>query len=124
MSIGRIAAYVASIVLGLLGLLFFLATASDQNTNPITDGIVGLVLLVIAVAVFWVTMKKEPDTVQKIEITQKIDLAGDTELERLTCKSCGGELDSKAVRVADDGSVMVNCPYCGSAYQITEKPKW
>ncbi len=110
--------------IGLLGLIFVISTASDKNTNPVADGIVGAVLLLIAGGLLYLGFRKSPDKVKRIEITQKVDFSGDTELERLTCNSCGGVLESTNVHVAKDGSVMVNCPYCNSAYQITEKPTW
>ena len=124
MSVGRLAAYTISSILGLLGLLYLLSLGSQDNTNPAGKALVGVVLLAIAVVLFWITLKKAPDKIKQVRITQQVDLSADTELERLTCKSCGGALDSDSVTVADDGSVLVSCPYCSSAYQITEKPQW
>jgi hypothetical protein len=62
---------------------------------------------------------------QKTEIVQelKIDLPGDTQLEEMKCRSCGGTLSSDNIKLVD-GAPMVNCPYCGTAYQLTEDPKW
>lgn len=124
MGFGRIAALGASIALGLLGLLYLLSLGSAQNTNPVGKGIVGLVLIALAVTIFWITLKKAPDKVQRLEIKQQVDLSGDTELERLTCTGCGAVVESDAIRMADDGSVLVHCPFCNSVYQITEKPTW
>ena len=62
---------------------------------------------------------------QKTEIVQelKIDLPGDTQLEEMKCRSCGGTLSSDNIKLVD-GAPMVNCPYCGTTYQLTEDPKW
>ena len=62
---------------------------------------------------------------QKTEVIQKveIDLPGDTQLEEMKCRSCGGTLTSDNIKLVN-GAPMVNCPYCDSAYQLTEEPKW
>jgi uncharacterized protein with PIN domain len=62
-------------------------------------------------------------TEQPQEIVQKIDLSGDIELETLKCQKCGGELQKDSVSVRE-GAVFIDCPYCGSAYQMVEEPKW
>ena len=120
----RVIAYAVSAILGGLGLLYLLASASTQNESPGRSAAIGLVLLVIGIGIFWFTLKKAPDKIKRVEVTQKVDLAGDTEMERLKCKSCGGAIQKKDIEVAQDGSVTVNCPYCDTVYQITEKPKW
>jgi hypothetical protein len=62
---------------------------------------------------------------QKTEVIQKveIDLPGDTQLEEMKCRSCGGTLTSDNIKLVN-GAPMVNCPYCDTAYQLTEEPKW
>lgn len=62
---------------------------------------------------------------QKTEIVQelKIDMPGDTQVEELKCRSCGGNLTAKDITLVN-GAPMVNCPYCGTTYQLTEEPKW
>jgi transcription elongation factor Elf1 len=45
------------------------------------------------------------------------------DLETLKCRNCGAALDKSAVKVVA-GAVMVTCPYCGTSYQIEEKPMW
>jgi hypothetical protein len=62
---------------------------------------------------------------QKTEVVQevKIDLPGDTQIEEMKCRSCGGSLTGDNVKLVN-GAPMVNCPYCGTAYQLTEDPKW
>jgi len=44
-------------------------------------------------------------------------------LEKLTCRNCGGALSSENVRMLA-GAPVVECPFCGTSYQLTEEPKW
>lgn len=121
------------IVLGVIalagGTLFFLASASTQETaqkaaQHETFGWIGcslsFLLLGGGIAILWIAYKKRD---QKIEVVQKVDLSGDVDLETLKCRNCGAALDKSAVKVVA-GAVMVTCPYCGTSYQIEEKPMW
>ena len=123
MIIGRIVAWIFSVCIGFFGLIFVIASASDTDA-PVKTLLLGLFLLAISGLITFVLLKRKPMFVKKVEITQRVELAGDTELERLKCESCGATLDSNSVHVAKDGSVLVNCQFCNSSFQITEKPKW
>jgi len=61
----------------------------------------------------------------KTEVIQqvKIDLPGQTKIDEMKCRSCGGTLSSKNITLLN-GAPTVNCPYCGTVYQLTEEPKW
>ena len=61
----------------------------------------------------------------KTEVIQqvKIDLPADTKVEQMTCKNCGGALKPENIKMVM-GAPMVECPYCGTSYQLTEEPKW
>ena len=61
----------------------------------------------------------------KTEVVQqvKIDLPGQTKIEAMKCKSCGGTLSAKDITLVN-GAPVVNCPFCGTTYQLTEEPKW
>ena len=61
----------------------------------------------------------------KTEVIQqlKIDLPADTKVEPMTCKNCGGVLKPENIKMVM-GAPMVECPYCGTSYQLTEEPKW
>ena len=61
----------------------------------------------------------------KTEVIQqvKIDLPGETKISEVKCKSCGGVLTADNIKLVN-GAPMVNCPYCGTVYQLTEEPKW
>jgi hypothetical protein len=110
--------YGLAVVLGLLGLLFLIAAGQG---NAIVRIAIGVVLLVAAGGLV-VLVQLQP--VQQTHVHQmKLDLAGDTSLEKMLCKQCGAELSSASVKVAA-GAVFVDCEYCGSQYQLEEAPKW
>lgn len=56
-------------------------------------------------------------------VTMKVDLPGQTKIEQIQCRSCGGVLSAKDITLAN-GAPMVHCPFCNSMYQLTEEPKW
>ena len=57
------------------------------------------------------------------QVTMKVDLPGETKVEQMKCKSCGGVLTSDNIKLVN-GAPMVTCPYCDTVYQLTEEPKW
>jgi hypothetical protein len=61
----------------------------------------------------------------KTEVIQQVqvDLPGQTKIEELKCRACGGILSAKDITLAN-GAPMVNCPWCHTIYQLTEEPKW
>lgn len=75
----------------------------------------GIMLIILAVR------RTKQETAQNV--TYKVDLPGDTQLEEMKCQSCGGTLTSDNIKLVN-GAPMVNCPYCDTAYQLTEEPKW
>jgi hypothetical protein len=75
----------------------------------------GIILLVLA------ARKTKQDTAQNV--TFKVDLPGDTKIEQMKCRSCGGTLTADNIKLVN-GAPMVTCPYCNSVYQLTEEPKW
>lgn len=56
-------------------------------------------------------------------VTYKIDLPSQTKVEQLKCNSCGGALKADNVKMIA-GAPTVECPFCGTVYQLTEEPKW
>jgi hypothetical protein len=124
---------ISLIVIGVIalaiGVIFFLASSSSlastaQVSERTTVGWFGcsiaFLLLGGGIAILWIAYKKRD---QKIEVVQKVDISGDVDLETLKCRNCGAALDKSAVKVVA-GAVMVTCPYCGTSYQIEEKPMW
>lgn len=75
----------------------------------------GVLLIVLAVR------KTRQETVQNV--TLKVDLPGETKIEQMKCQSCGGTLTADNIKLVS-GAPMVSCPYCNTAYQLTEEPKW
>jgi hypothetical protein len=75
----------------------------------------GIIMVVIA------ARKTRQETAQNV--TLKVDLPGDTKIEQMKCKSCGGVLTADNIKMVN-GAPMVTCPFCGTVYQLTEEPKW
>ncbi len=100
------------------------STSAQGESNWLTFGLgfvcVGVLFFGGGAGLIYLAMRG-----QKTEIVQelKIDLPGDTQLEEMKCRSCGGTLTSDNIKLVS-GAPMVNCPYCNSAYQLTEEPKW
>lgn len=116
----KIIAYIAAAVLILFGVLFLLG--SGGATGQLSWIPVGIVLLIAGFGLIWFASRKpKPET--PVNVTYKVDLSGDVNLESMKCKSCGGTLSSENVTMVA-GAPVVNCPYCGSTYQLTEEPKW
>ena len=57
------------------------------------------------------------------QVTMQVDLPGQTKIEAMKCRNCGGALKPENVKMIA-GAPMVECPYCGTTYQLTEEPKW
>jgi hypothetical protein len=82
--------------------------------------IIGLILMAVgAVPVYFAVRKPAAEQT----VTLKIDLPGNVSLDTLKCKSCGGTLSSKDIKMVA-GAPVVTCPYCNTTYQLTEEPKW
>ena len=75
----------------------------------------GIILLVLA------ARKTKQETAQNV--TLKVDLPGETKIEQMKCRSCGGALTADNIKLVN-GAPMVTCPYCNTVYQLTEEPKW
>jgi hypothetical protein len=56
-------------------------------------------------------------------VTLKVDLPANVNMDTLKCKSCGGTLTMDNIQMVA-GAPVVNCPYCHTTYQLTEDPKW
>jgi DNA-directed RNA polymerase subunit RPC12/RpoP len=84
---------------------------------------VGIILIGVGVAIVWVVRTRGPAPIQ--QITQQLELGtpGEVVVEKLKCQNCGAELGKDTASLVQ-GAVMINCPYCGSTYQLTEEPKW
>ena len=124
--------YIGAVILLLLAAAgiclggFILLGASGGVQGVTGIGSVGVLLGVIAlvagiVMIVIAARKTKSDTAQNV--TLKVDLPGDTKIEEMKCKSCGGTLTADNIKLVN-GAPMVTCPYCNSVYQLTEEPKW
>jgi len=112
----------AGICLG--GFILLGASGGAQGVTGIGNAgvCIGAIALVGGIALIILAARKtRQDTAQNI--TYKVDMPGDTKVEQLKCKNCGGALQSENIKMAL-GAPMVECPYCGTTYQLTEEPKW
>jgi hypothetical protein len=105
------------------GFLFLLGAFSPSGSSGWL--ITGSLLTGFGLAIIWLvsrTSGASPGTNQ-VNTTLKIDLPADFEIERFKCQDCGAQLSMDNVKMVA-GAPMVNCPYCGAAYQLSENPKW
>jgi Na+/melibiose symporter-like transporter len=120
MNAGKLIAYIAAGICLLFGVLFIMATFSQQG--QVGWLLVGIVLVVIAFGLIWFASRK-PKAETPENVTYKVDLSGDVNLESMKCKSCGGALTAQNIKMVA-GAPVVTCPYCNTTYQLTEDPKW
>jgi hypothetical protein len=122
MSAGKIIGYIIAGILIFFGVLFIWGAFSPQGEPGWI--IVGIISAAIGLGIIAFVKFREPKPARPPqEIVQKIDLSGDIELEKLKCQNCGAELDQDSIKVKE-GAIFVSCPYCGTAYQMVEEPKW
>ncbi|MFP3904799.1 MAG: hypothetical protein ACLFWB_11205 [Armatimonadota bacterium] len=112
----QIIMYVIAGLMGLFGALWLIAAGKWHSTVHV---IIGVVLLGVAAALVYIARMQTPDT----KIIQEIELSGDVNPEQMRCNACGGQLSSENLEVRG-GAIFVECPYCGTEYQLEEKPKW
>jgi DNA-directed RNA polymerase subunit RPC12/RpoP len=123
MSAGKIVGYIVAAILIFFGVLFIWG-AFDPESGSVGWIPVGIVSVAIGLGIIALIRFREPKPAQPPqEIVQKIDLSGEIDLETLKCQECGGELKQDSITVRE-GAVFIACPYCGSAYQMVEEPKW
>ena len=119
MNAGKLIAYIIAAIAIFFGVLFVWGAFSPEG-NPAWI-VTGAVSVGIGLGLIWLAGRKKASESQ--EVTMKVDLSGDIDLDTLKCKSCGGSIGSENITMVA-GAPMVKCPYCGSEYQITEDPKW
>lgn len=117
MKIMKVLIVLAGLALLGAGLLFIIGGSYNRTTGTVIIG--GLMLAVGGVLLFLGFRKQ----VHRVVERRELDLTGDVGMEHLKCRSCGGTLSADALKEIG-GTAMVECPYCGSAYQLEEAPKW
>lgn len=121
MSAGKIIAYIFASIVIFFGILFIWATFSPDG--QIIWLIVGIISVGIGFAIIWFTSRKTVTSPDGANMSYKIELPGDVNLDTLKCKSCGGTLTMDNIEMVA-GAPVVKCPYCNTTYQLTEEPKW
>lgn len=123
MKIGMIIAYIAAAILIFFGVLFILSAFATQ---PHPENILtGLILVGIGFVLIFAgsRMGKAAQAAVGENVTLKVDLPANVNMDTLKCKACGGALAPKDISMVA-GAPVVTCPYCGTTYQLTEEPKW
>ncbi len=124
--------YIGAVILLLLaasgicvgGFILLGAAGGAQGVTGIgsTGIVIGVIALIIGIVLIVAAARKtKQETAQNV--TVKVDLPGDTKIEQMKCRSCGGTLTADNIKIVN-GAPMVTCPYCNSVYQLTEEPKW
>lgn len=116
---------IGNIVAGILiffGVLFIWGAFSPQGSTGWI--IIGVITVGIGLAIVWFVNRKTAEATQANQnVTIKIDLPANINLENLQCKNCGGNLTMDNIEMVA-GAPVVHCPYCNTTYQLTEDPKW
>jgi len=113
-------------LLGFGGITLYGSTSPNGQSNWLVTGLIlgvfGLLLIGGGAGMVVVAMRGQKTEVIQ-QVTMNVDLPGQTRIEEVKCKSCGGTLSANDITLAN-GAPMVNCPYCHTIYQMTEEPKW
>jgi len=113
-------------LIGFGGITLYGSTAPNGQANWASIGValscVGVLMLAGGILLIWLAIRKQKQEAAQ-NVTLKIDLPGETKIEAMKCRSCGGELTADNIKLVN-GAPMVTCPYCNTIYQLTEEPKW
>lgn len=121
MNAGKLIAYIAAAILIFFGILFIWGAFSEQGQTGWIP--IGLVSVAIGFGLIWLAARRKAVAGSGDNVTLKIDLPGNVNMDTLKCQSCGGALTSKDIKMVA-GAPVVTCPYCDTTYQLTEEPKW
>jgi uncharacterized membrane protein len=122
MRAGRIIAFITAAVFIIFAFLFILGAFSPEGSPSwIIVGVVGL--LIGFVLIFVGTKLKPPQKPGEQVVNLNVDLPGDVNMETIKCKACGAPLSPEDIKMVA-GAPVVECPNCGTTYQLTEEPKW
>ena len=118
----RIIAYIGAGLFIIFGALFILAAFGEVfNSGWLFTG---FILVLIGFGLIWLGTRSKPTaTAAGQDVTLKIDLPADVQMDTLRCENCGGPLKPENIKMVA-GAPVVTCPYCGTTYQLKEEPKW
>jgi hypothetical protein len=106
------------------GFILLGASGGAQGVTGIgSTGVVVGVLALVAGVIMLVTAARKTKQETAQNVTVQVDLPGQTKIDAMKCKSCGGVLTADNIKLVN-GAPMVTCPFCGTVYQLTEEPKW
>ena len=111
------------VFLMLLGLVFLMGAGRDTS-NYVIGGVMILISLGLFVFLYLDSRNKAKQP-KLLNQTVNVQLGGSGQFKEkgIKCKSCGGDVGEKDVKVIS-GGLTVKCPYCGSTYTLQEEPKW
>jgi hypothetical protein len=122
MRAGRIIAFITAAVFIIFGFLFILGAFSPEGSPSwIFIGLIGLVIGFVLI--FVGTKLSPPQKAGDQVVNLQVDLPADVNLDTIKCKSCGAPLTAEDIKMVA-GAPVVECPNCGTTYQLTEEPKW
>jgi Na+/melibiose symporter-like transporter len=117
----KIILYIIAAILIFFGVLFIWGAFSPQGQTGWIA--IGLISVLIGFGLIWFAATRRKPAAAGDNVTLKVDLPADVNLDTLKCKACGGALGPEDVTMVA-GAPVVKCPYCGTTYQLTEEPKW
>jgi len=121
MTVGRIVAYIAAAFFLIFGFIFILAAFGEQFNSGVL--LTGFILVAIGFGLIYLAGRLKQAAVTEQNVTLNIDLPANVELDSFKCQNCGGALSTDDIEMVA-GAPVVECPYCGTTYQLTEDPKW
>ncbi len=127
MSAGRGITYIVAAVLILIGLGLAVIIGLSYLVQGIPGtGIIFLILGILFIVggayLIYLAGRGKMGAVTQ-NVTYKVDLPANVNMDQLKCRSCGGTLTMDNIQMVA-GAPVVNCPYCHTTYQLTEEPKW
>ena len=122
MSAGKVIAYIAAGILIFFGVLFIWGAFGSQGQVGWIP--IGIISVLIGFGLIWFAGRRlSASGGADQNVTLKIDLPANINLDTLKCKACGGALTTDNIKMVN-GAPVVTCPYCNTTYQLTEDPKW
>lgn len=118
----KIIGYIAAAILIFFGVLTIWGAFSPQG-GGVGWIFVGVITVLIGFGIIYLVGRSHSSPAEGQNVTLKVDLPGNVNLDTLKCQSCGGVLSAENITIVA-GAPMVSCPYCKTTYQLTEEPKW
>ncbi len=121
MKSGKIIMFVLAAFALIFSFLFFLGAGGQ--TGGFNFIWIAIALAAVGFILIFFATRMGPSKEGANNVIVNIDLPGEVGMDTIKCKSCGGVLSEKDVKLVA-GAPVVTCPYCGTTYQLTEEPKW